>query len=178
MDKAVNPDANIQIIPAGLAQKPVLANLLELYIHDFCDFIDLELRSDGRFGYNELDLYWTDPRRHPFLVHVDGKLAGFALVRGVHNASQATVAWDMAEFFILRSYRRRGIGIRAAHQVFRKFCGNWEVRVMVSNEPASRFWFHAIKGFAGEEIVAVRMKQGGKDWRRFSFESRPASHEP
>ena len=40
---------NIEIIPAALEQKAILANLLELYMYDFCEFVDLEIGPDGRF---------------------------------------------------------------------------------------------------------------------------------
>jgi hypothetical protein len=49
---------------------------------------------------------------------------------------------------------------------------------MAPNEQGYRFWQHAIKSFAGEEILAARFDQGGNDWHRFAFESRPAAHEP
>jgi predicted acetyltransferase len=181
MREAANPDPHIQLVPAGLAHKPVLANLLELYTHDFCDFLDLELRSDGRFGYKELDLYWSDPDRHPFLVYIDEKLAGFVLVDRVAPeqsglapsgpAQSGNVCSDVAEFFILRSHRRRGLGTRVVHQIFRKFPGAWQVRVRVSNPPACRFWKHAIAAFAGEAFRADRMWSGGADREVFWFES-------
>ena len=173
MDEITNPDVHIQLIPASRAQKPVLANLLELYTHDFCDFLDLELGPDGRFGYRELDLYWSDHDRHPFLVYVDQKLAGFVLVRAMRNQSNAAIGWDMAEFFILRSHRRRGIGTEVAHEVLARFRGAWGIRVMVSNQAAYHFWFHVIEGFVGAEVAATHLRWGGKDWHSFSFESQP-----
>jgi len=87
------------------------------------------------------------------------------------------MVWDVAEFFILRGYRRAGIGTEVAHQVWRRFPGRWQVRVIVSNEPAYRFWHHAIESFAGQNIVATRVMQGGRDRHLFSFESRPDSQE-
>src|SRR5271156_4802387 len=116
---------HIEVIAAALDQKSTLANLLELYGHDFSEFLDLEIGPDGRFGYIDLPLYWTEPGRHPFLIHVDGKLAGFAFVKAAQQP-----LWDMAEFFIVRAYRRRGIGTQAAHEVWRRFPGPWRVRVM------------------------------------------------
>jgi len=74
MERAEKPSAHIEIIPARPEQEPVLANLLELYAHDFSEFHDLELGSDGRFGYGGLPAYWSDPGRYPFLVWVEGKL--------------------------------------------------------------------------------------------------------
>ena len=172
------PPPNIEIIPASLEQKAILANLLELYSHDFCEFVPLEIGPDGRFGYSDLDIYWTEPARHPLLVYVDTRLAGFVLIDGLPRGSPDVEVWDVAEFFILRGHRRAGIGTQVAHQVWRRFPGRWGVRVVVSNQPAYRFWHHAIKSFTGREIAETRVKQGGKDRYLFSFESRPASQEP
>jgi predicted acetyltransferase len=166
---------NIDIMPASLEQKAILANLLELYCHDFCDFVDLEIGPDGRFGFDDLDLYWTEPARHPFLVYVDTGLAGFVLIDRLVRGTPEETVWDVAQFFILRGYRRAGIGTEVAHEIWKRFPGRWEVRVMVANQPAYRFWHHAIKSFAGHEIGAARVMQGG--WKRhlFSFESGNAS---
>ena len=76
MEPAEKRSAQIEVIPARPEQEPILANLLELYAHDFSEFHDLELGPDGRFGYLGLPLYWSESGRHPFLVWVGGKLAG------------------------------------------------------------------------------------------------------
>ena len=102
--------ALIELIPATSEQAPILANLLQLYAHDFSEFHSVEPGPDGRFGYPELPLYWNEPGRYPFLIKVDGKLAGFALIRKLAAEAGHDTAWDMAEFLVLRAYRRRGIG--------------------------------------------------------------------
>jgi predicted acetyltransferase len=173
MDEPEKP--NIEIIPASLEQKAILANLLELYCHDFCDFVDLEIGADGRFGFSDLDLYWTEPARHPLLVYVDTGLAGFVLIDELTRGTHEEAVWDVAQFFILRGYRRAGIGTEVAHRVWKRFAGRWEVRVIVSNKPAYRFWRQAIQSFAGHEIRATRMMQGGWERHVFSFESGEAS---
>ncbi len=164
----------IELTPATLEQKPILGNLLELYSHDFSDFIDLEIGPDGRFGYGDLDIYWELPDIHyPFLVYADGRLAGFVFVDGVQRDS-GDVVWDIAEFFILRGYRRRKIGTEVAHRVWQRFPGSWEVRVMVSNEPAYRFWRRAVRSFAGTAMSLKRIYHGGRERHLFGFESRPS----
>jgi predicted acetyltransferase len=168
--------AHIEVIPATPEQEPILANLLELYAHDFSEFHDLELGPDGRFGYRGLSLYWLEPEKHPFLVRENGKLAGLVLVkRGLGMSGNETV-WDMAEFFVVRGHRRRGIGTAVAHAVWRLFPGRWEVRVMESNHPARHFWEHAVTKFAGEAISSVRFEKGGQYWHLFSFESCSSSN--
>jgi predicted acetyltransferase len=173
-----NPSAHIEVIPATLEQKPILANLLELYGHDFSEFHDINLGPDGRFGYKCLPLYWSEPDRHPFLVRIDGKLAGFAFVKRGSEVSRNQTVWDMAEFFVIRGYRRRGIGTQIAHEVWRRFPGRWEVRVLQSNASAYHFWERAISIFAGEAIHPVRIEKSGECWELFSFESRHISKTP
>ncbi len=157
---------NLEIISAVPEQEPVLANLLELYAHDFSEFHDLEIGEDGRFGYPSLRVYWSEPDRHPFVVRLDGKLAGLVLVKKANDA-----VWDMAEFFILRGFRRSGIGTQVAHEVWRRFPGLWEVRVMEANVPAQRFWAGAISTFLGEELRPVPIEHGGRRWVLFSFDT-------
>src|ERR1700732_3731876 len=99
---------SLELIPATPDQGSILANLLELYAHDFSEFHDLELGADGRFGYNSLPLYWRESNRNAFLVRLDGKWAGFVLVKGGSEISGDETIWDMAEFFIVRGHRRRG----------------------------------------------------------------------
>jgi predicted acetyltransferase len=169
--RAEKPSVHIEVTPAGPEQESILANLLELYGHDFSEFHDLEIGADGRFGYRSLPLYWSEPGRHPFLVYVGDKLAGLVLVKRGSEVSGNEHVWDMAEFFVLRGYRRRGIGTQMAHEVWRRFPGRWEVRVMQSNAPAPHFWAHAISIFTGEAIHTVRFEKDGKCWKLFSFES-------
>jgi predicted acetyltransferase len=169
--QAERPSAHVELIPATPQHEPVLANLLELYAHDFSEFHHLELGADGRFGYRHLRLYWSEPGRHPFLVRVDGKLAGLVLVKRGSEISGTKSVWDMAEFFVVRLYRRRGIGTEIAHEVWRRFPGLWEVRAMRSNRPACHFWEGAISAFTGKAIQSVRVEKGGECWRLFSFES-------
>lgn len=165
--------AHLELIPATPDQEPILANLLELYLHDFSEFHHLEVGANGRFGYPNLPLYWSDPDRHAFLIKINNKLAGFALIKKVPDASTCQSAWDMAEFFILRRYRRSGMGTRAAHEVWKRFPGPWKVRVMQSNTSALHFWTHAIRKFTGRANSDF-IENEGQTWHIFMFESRLA----
>jgi predicted acetyltransferase len=160
----------LELTPASREEQPILANLIELYAHDFSEILPLRLGNDGRFGYDQLPLYWQDDRRFPFLVRNDG-LAGFVLVKRGSEVSGDPNVWDMAEMFVVRSQRRRGVATRVAHDVWRRFLGAWEVRVMEANVAAIPFWAHAIAGFVGREVAPARVERPGKAWMVFSFES-------
>ncbi len=153
----------VAVVPAGVEDAGVLANLLELYAHDFSEFRALEIGEDGRFGYSSLPLYWSESGRHPFLIRIDGKLAGLVLIAGKGSV------WDMAEFFVMRGWRRLGVGTRVAHDVWRRFPGPWVVRVIETNIAGRAFWAGAISTFTGQASEPVRVMKGGVGWFVFSF---------
>jgi predicted acetyltransferase len=162
---------DVEVIPAPPEQEKVLANLLELYVHDFSEFVDLKLGPDGRFGYRHLHAYWEEPGRHPFIVKAGGHLAGFALVCKGSAVSVGEGVWDVAEFFVVRGFRRQGVGTKAARALWEKFPGRWEVRVMDRNRKALAFWRRAVGEFLGEEVEPTTFAQDGQSWHLFSFES-------
>jgi predicted acetyltransferase len=163
--------AHPEVLPATREEMPIVANLFEMYAHDFSEFHSVEPGPDGRFGYPDLPLYWSEPGRYPFLIRIGGKLAGFVLVRRISQTSGNNAVWDVAEFFVLRAYRGRGVGKESAHCVWRQFPGPWQVRVMRANQTAHKFWQRAIAEFAGEAMSSTSAEKAGETWDVFSFSS-------
>ena len=151
------------------SQKETLANLLELYSYDFTEYVDADVGDDGRFGYRYLPDYFKDPGRHPFLVRVDGHYAGFGLVRQADREGELFT--DMAEFFIMRRYRRQGCGAVVAKRVFGLFPGPWELRVMRANEPAQAFWHRVVVDYTGENFEERWFDD--ETWLLLSFDAPP-----
>ena len=165
----------VSLDAATLADAGVLSNLLELYIHDLsAAFPGVELGSDGRFGYGKLELYWSEPEsRFPFLIKRDGRVVGFALATRGSPASDDPTVFDVAEFFVIRRYRRSGVGRRAAALLWRRLPGKWIVRVSERNAAAVPFWAGAIARFAGGAATESRLPGTPHAWRVFSFVSLP-----
>lgn len=62
---------------------------------------------------------------------------------------------NIAEFFIMRKWRRRGIGRQVAVTIFAQFPGSWEVALQRHNASAHAFWRAVIDAYTGgafEEI--------------------------
>ena len=138
---------SIELVRATRDLSSVLGNLFQYYAYDFSEIVGADVSEDGRFTHPPLAGYWEDSRRHPFLARVDGAFAGFALV---HQRSRITAdpdTWDVAEFFVMRRYRRRGVGAAVATLVFDSFRGPWEVRQLFANEGATAFWRRVIAGY-------------------------------
>ncbi|HEX5323868.1 MAG TPA: GNAT family N-acetyltransferase [Capsulimonadaceae bacterium] len=128
----------IEIQEAAYDEKTILRNLLELYEYDESELTGHDLDEHGLFGYKYLDHYWTEEGRHPFLIHVDDKIAGFALVN--QHSLLGSDARVIAEFFILRKYRRHRVGEEAARQVLDRLPGSWEIAQTSYNAGAQAFW--------------------------------------
>lgn len=160
-----------ELVMASREHESILANLLELYCHDFSEFNAMEIGEDGRFAYPHLASYLNEPDREVFVARVDGKLAGFVFVKRGSEISGDAAAWDLAEFFVLRGHRRRGLGTRIAHDVWRMHPGHWDVRVMESNRAGLKFWHRAVAAFAGEAVSPSRIVQGAQWWQVFRFDS-------
>lgn len=161
--------AGVELVRALADQQPVLANLLELYAHDFSEFTDLRLGPDGRFGYPGLSRFLEREDRFAFLVKVEGHLGGMVMIARGSVVSGDPEVWDVAEFFIARRYRKRGIGAAVAHEVWRRFPGRWEVRVLEANVPARAFWRSAVSSFARSGTAGEVCEWRGKRWEMFSF---------
>ncbi len=129
-----------------------LDNLVQLYAHDFSEFVPLDIGDDGRFEGLPLAPYWIDTWRYAFLLRVNGALAGFALVHARSKLTAEDGVFDMAEFFVLRRFRRSGVGRAAAFALFDRFRGRWEVRQRASNEGATAFWRRAIGAYTHDHF--------------------------
>ncbi len=164
----------VRLEAATLQDAELLSNLLELYIHDLSEaFPDIELGADGRFGYRRLPLYWSDPsNRFPFLVKYGQRVVGFALImRG--SLLIDPDAFDVAEFFILRRWRRTGLGRRAAHLLWDRLPGRWIVRAALRNAGAVPFWARTISEYIGRDADELPHPQLPDAWRVFTFQSTP-----
>jgi predicted acetyltransferase len=150
----------------------VLSSLLELYSHDLSEVFELELGVNGRFGYEKLPLYWSEPeRRFPFLIHVGARIAGFALVTRGSPAFGDPADFDVAEFFVVRRYRRSGVGRRAAFLLWNRFPAAWIVRVAEGNQKGLLFWTNVIGEYTSGTAVETTHPGSPHTWRVFSFNS-------
>jgi predicted acetyltransferase len=143
-----------------------------LYCHDFSEFTQSDVGADGLYtddGF--LNGYWREPGWWAFMVRVEGHLAGFAWVLKKSlfgpQDSEVRLLQDagflhgehhlIEEFFVMRKYRRLGVGQYVAHQLFDRFPGVWEVSEMVENTPAQEFWRKVIGRYSGGKFVEVSL---------------------
>ena len=153
---------DIKLIEVKESEKSVLRQLLELYSYDFSEFDDADVNDYGYFGYTYLDYYWTEDTRHPFFIRVNGTLAGFVLISDYTYKINLGDAKSVSEFFVMRKYRRKGIGKIVAFQVFDKFPGKWEVIQHGDNRPSKIFWEDIIGEYSDGNYCKEKVKT--EDW--------------
>lgn len=161
----------LELTQATLEKKTILANLLELYAYDFTEFCDFDIGDNGFYGYEYLPLYWIESNRYPYLIYINKKIAGFVLIQKVYPISDEPTKWDISEFFVMKKYKRKGIGTAAAFKVWETFKGLWQVRVLVNNQIACSFWLETIKTFISSEPTKTELTIKGDDWIIYTFES-------
>ncbi|MFC7419793.1 GNAT family N-acetyltransferase [Iodobacter arcticus] len=144
MSSAINPKP-LQIRIAQASDQLPVQRMLELYQYDLSNIWDQDLNAQGEYGY-ALDRYWNHPECTAFVALVNGHYVGFALVD--QQVKVGSHGYWMDQFFILKKYRRIGLGKSLAIQVFNTLKGRWEVGQMPDNHKAQLFWRRLIAEFA------------------------------
>ena len=160
---------DIEIRPATAHDRLPIARMLELYQHDLSDIWPSDLDAHGEYGY-ALDRYWADARCHAFVALCRAQFAGFALVDGAVKVGREGHWID--QFFVLKKYRRSGVGSALAGAVFAALPGAWEVGQMPANLPAQAFWRRVI----GTHAEFVEHRLSGGEWQGIVQCFRYAAH--
>ena len=151
---------NFEFRIASAAERPVLFRMLELYQHDRSDVWDQDIDEHGEYGYS-LDRYWSDSDHRPYVILVESKFAGLALVNGEVKVPGGRY-W-LEQYFIIKKYRRRGLGSAAATRLFNSLPGQWQVGQMPLNLPAQAFLRVTINGYTNGNYRESEIKSGS--WR-------------
>jgi predicted acetyltransferase len=132
---------------ATTADLAVVKNLVPYYIYDMSEHMGWPCTAEGRFdGCDDLGSYWNSPRRHAFVLRSEGEVAGFVLILAENQ--EQDVDFSVTDFFVLRKFRRHGVGRRIAHELFERFPGRWKVEQFARNTPAVAFWSRIIDEYS------------------------------
>ncbi len=140
---------NVELYTASLSDYPIIQNMARFYVYDMTEYMGdekgWEIPEDGLFECIDLKKYWKDPHASPFLIRVNQEIAGFVIID--KKGSDHQVDFNMAQFFILRKFKKQGLGRHVAYQCFDRFKGIWEVMVLPPNTGAYQFWKKIISDY-------------------------------
>ncbi|MBE2198726.1 MAG: GNAT family N-acetyltransferase [Anaerolinea sp.] len=162
---------NIELRPPSRSNRNLIRRMMELYLYDFSEYDDADLDEHGLFAYGDLDYFWFEPTHAAYLVTVDGKLAGFALVDNDVKLTDSERA--ITEFFVMRKYRRRGVGKQVAHQLFDLLPARWEMAVLETNKPAQQFWRKTLGAYRQGNFQETALNDDEWQGPVFSLDNRP-----
>ena len=149
----------IELVQVRKEEKEVLRNLLEKYDYEFSQYDLGDVNALGLYGYDWLDCYWTEERRWPFFIKVDGQLAGFVMVNDYPETDEPC-DYCLSEFFVLYKYRRAGVGSFAVRSVWDRFHGRWQLKLHPKNLPSVHFWQKAVFSYTNGNYRLVKAYPG------------------
>ncbi len=155
-------NSDLFISKIGPESDAVLRNLLEHYIYDMSEWFEIDTYDTAPIWSGSYDVY---------LAKVGDSIAGFAIAGSADEWIGDSGVNDVHEFFVMRKFRRSGLGQRIATLLWSERPGEWLVRVLEANTPAVLFWRNAITShshgvYEEEERIVKR-----RPWRFFRFVS-------
>ena len=130
---------SIEICPHDEEHKAVIWNLFQFYcyetsVEDACDVDDSGLYA---LSPKYFAGYWTEARWSAHLLRWDGAIAGFALIE---PSDALPGAQEIADLFVMRRFRRRGIARQVVHHFMSRRALPWTVVVFDEAVEARAFW--------------------------------------
>jgi len=160
---------NLTISKIGPESDILLRNLFEHYCHDMSEWFEVDTGTDGRYS-RDTSAVWAN-RCEVYLAKVGDSIAGFALIGSGAEWLGEIGAHDVHEFFVMRRFRRRGVGQSMTTFLWNQYSGEWLVRVLEANAPALSFWRDAISRYAPGSCREEQRTVNGRLWRFFRFAS-------
>ncbi|NLD47676.1 MAG: GNAT family N-acetyltransferase [Clostridiaceae bacterium] len=120
-----------------------LFHLFQLFSYDISEFNGKDVESDGCYHGYDVSEYTTNSSYISYFIKENDKIAGFAVVRIEDDLTY------LRHFFILRKFRKMGIGIKAAFMIFDMCKNKFRVSTMDFNKPAIEFWRKVCNRYTG-----------------------------
>lgn len=136
---------------------PALQQLLELYQYELSDIWLQDTDAEARYGY-DLERHRRGERFHAHVATKGSQYLGFALVAPA-VVTRTEGHW-MEQFFVLKRFRRSGVGDALARHVLLSHPGAWEVGQMPENLAAQAFWRRVIARLTAGRYVELQVTEG------------------
>lgn len=157
------PNLSESVLVAASAQdRPTIERLIQLYLYDMAADHSFPIGDNGEYEYGLLDQFWE----HAYLFRTSNELSGFALVISRCPITGKLPCWFMAEFFVLRNYRRQSVGRAMLQAILARHKGPWHIASQIQNEGAGDFWSRSIPT---EERSDFNTRFDDADWIVRSF---------
>jgi len=138
---------NLELERVDSDKRATLERLLQFELYE----VGLDPGADGLIDWGEpLDRFFAGSSCVPLFLKLDGEVAGFVLLKlereltGADGTSKGTASL-IAEFYVMRPHRRKGVGRHAVGLILEGFPGRWVVTTWPDAVRVA-FWRHAVTG--------------------------------
>ena len=130
-------------------------NLFQLYLYDLSKFNNnIEIEENGLYSAPWIDRDWDLPEFIPLRIKQNHNTCGLILLTK-KPFSKPETELCIQEFFILRKFRNKGIGLASIERLFANYPGSYSMSVIKHNISAKLFWE---KAFNLMEIQYIKEK--------------------
>lgn len=124
--------------------KQAFKNLWQFFGYDFSELNKMDINQEGEYTLPEdLEEYIESNQYCSYIVKVNGMIGGLAVIKFIEDEGINY----FRHFFIMRKFRRMGIGKEAVYKIFRLYSGRWRVSQFDYNIPAITFWRTVIEEY-------------------------------
>jgi predicted acetyltransferase len=129
----------LEICPHRVEDKPVIWNLFQFYCYDTSVEDECDVEKTGLYSLSKdyFGQYWSLPTWRAHLLRWEGSIAGFALLE---DSDALPGAMELADLFVMRRFRRHGIGRLVVSHFMSNRTVPWTVVVFDEATEAKAFW--------------------------------------
>jgi predicted acetyltransferase len=129
-----------------------------MFRHDMSEFSGQLPNRDGTFRADRLAVAFEDRNWAAYILQgPENRPVGFAVVRNLAGPVRV-----LSSFFVVRSMRRAGVGLRAVTTILAEHPGSWEIAFQDANTAAVHFWRRVATEFAGSDWTEERRAVPGR----------------
>jgi len=141
---------NISLYEAGINDKGVFDNMMQLYLHDLSAYVDYELGAKGRFQQSKTTIYMGSIGTKTYIIHSEYRIYGFMVV----SIEPETLV--LRDFFVLRKWRRQSV---AKSMIMELLTRKNQLRYTYDSriESGNSFW----RSFEDDEKVNIAFEENG-----------------
>lgn len=126
----------------------VFDRVVQDYEEEFSVITKKKRDESGKFP---LDSDWKPPNEGFYWLE-NTEIVGFCL------KGKVGAFFDIPEFYIIPTYRNKGLGEKMAFAVFDQFPGKWQVRQMKGAEKAREFWRKIIDKYTSGNFTEIEFE--------------------
>ncbi|MDQ0359345.1 GNAT family N-acetyltransferase [Breznakia pachnodae] len=146
--------STIQLVKVASKNKSLLFNLMQLYLYDLSVYFNFKTNNNGIYEYDHFEDYFTDTNYISYFIYNDNELIGFVLLNDyspITNKHENII--NVSEFFILKLYRKQGLGEITFQTLLDMHKGVWTIKPAAFSKEANAFWKTIINKHIGSKIT-------------------------